>query len=444
VEPGSELRVFVLTFGPGDDPWEKFGHNAIRVIDDSVSGDYHDVAYNWGYFSFENGKLYFAWNFVRGRLIYSMMPDRGPDCIEYYSHALDRSVIQQELNLTPAQKLQLRDALRWTDTDAHRKYRYDYYLDNCSTRVRDVVDGLTGGRLRAMTQHEPSGVTFRWHTRRLIAETPWLYVALQGVLGHPVDRPLSRWDEMFLPFALRDRLREVRVPDPSGSGQLVPLVKEEKELYHSTRPTSPTRPPNTIPWFLAAGLLLSGILLGLGHFVQRKRAARWAFVIVAMPWLLLMAFAGPFLFYAWFCTDHAVTAWNENVFHVSALMLPMPVLLPMLIFGRRRWAQVTRWLTAAVAGIAILGTLLKLLPGFYQVNGDIIALTLPLNLAIAFIAWRLADSLKSPPALAQARGAAVNPAEGNGKAHLQRGSKQRVPPPAQDTLPRENDKPQSP
>ena len=181
-----------------------------------------------------------------------------------------------------------------------------------------------------------------------------------------------------------------------------------------------------IPWFLATGLLLSGILLGLGHFVQRKRIARWAFVIVAMPWLLLMAFAGPFLFYAWFFTDHAVTAWNENVFHVSALMLPMPVLLPMLIFGRRRWAQLTRWLTAAVAAIAILGTLLKLLPGFYQVNGDIIlcALTLPLNLAMAFSSSGVcADAVKLQPPSMKTPVIPAQASEGNGKAQRSRVSK---------------------
>src|SRR5436305_13109715 len=107
--PGSEMRVFVLTMGPGDEAYEKFGHNAIRVIDDSETGDYHDVAYNWGTFDFDSGFIHFAVVFVQGKLLYSMEPQKGADTIDYYTKELNRSVHQQELNLSPAQKAQLRE-----------------------------------------------------------------------------------------------------------------------------------------------------------------------------------------------------------------------------------------------------------------------------------------------------------------------------------------------
>lgn len=393
-QPGAELHVYVLTFGPGDDPWEKFGHNAIRVVDDRITGDYHDVVYNWGGFSFDNGFVAFCLQFVQGRLNYWMFADRGPQTLDYYKTALNRSIYQQELALGAEQKARLQEALDWTNTNQHRFYRYDYYRDNCSTRVRDVVDGLTEGRLAARTRSVPSGVTYRWHTRRLTAETPWLYVALQGVLGQPVDQPISQWDEMFLPFALRDRLRELQVPDPDGSGRLVPLVRRDTVIYESTRPASPSRPPATVGWFLLAGIGLSLIYLALGHFVQRKKAARWAFTIVALPWLLLLGLAGPFLVWAWLFTNHVVAARNENILHVSPLMFPMIVLLPMLVFGRRKYAQIAQWLMTTIAGIAVLGLALKVFPAFHQVNGDIIALTLPVNLSLAFIAWMLAGAVK--------------------------------------------------
>jgi hypothetical protein len=393
--PGSELHVFVLTFGPGDDPWEKFGHNAIRVIDDSVSGDYHDVAYNWGTFDFDSG---FYFRFVQGRLNYAMEPQRGPEMLDFYKNVENRSIHQQELNLSPAQKLKLKSALLWTNTNAHRYYRYDYYRDNCSTRVRDAVDGLTGGLLAAKTQMVPSGTTFRWHTRRLIGSVPWLYVALQGVLGQPVDRVISQWDEMFLPMALRDRLNELQIPDPAGGDAFVPLVKEENVLYQSTRPDNPARPPDTVQWFLLVGLVLSGIYLALGHFVRQSTRARWALVVLSLPWLLLMGLAGPFLVYAWFCTDHVVTARNENILHVSPLMLPVILLFPMLVLGKHRWASATRWLTLSAAAIAVIATTLKATPAFYQVNDDIISLTLPVNLAIAFIAWKLSAKPAAQPA----------------------------------------------
>ena len=49
-EPGAELRVWLLTAAPGDAVWERYGHNAIRVLDTRTG---RDVSYNWGIFDFD-------------------------------------------------------------------------------------------------------------------------------------------------------------------------------------------------------------------------------------------------------------------------------------------------------------------------------------------------------------------------------------------------------
>jgi Domain of unknown function (DUF4105) len=392
--PGSNLKVSVLTFGPGDEAWEKFGHNAIRIqIEDPfVPSEYRDIAYNWGYFDFEQKNFFL--NFIQGRLEYAMYGEPGEKTMRAYRDRLNRSVWEQELNLSPAQKFTLWKKLVATDTNANRYYRYDYYRDNCSTRVRDAVDDITVGRLGAFTKGVPSGTSFRFHTRRLIAETPWLYVALQGMLGQPVDQPISQWDEMFLPTKLHDRLNEMKVVI---DGKEVPLVKSDNAWFTSSRPPSPQRPPATVPWFLGAGLVLSGAFVGLGRTARRHWAARTGLVLLSVPWTALMGVGGAIIVWGWFFTDHAVAARNENVMHVSVLALPLLVMMPMLALGRRRGAWVTKWLTVSIAAISLLGALLKALPWFYQVNWDIIALCLPVNAAMAWAAWKMSSGVLASP-----------------------------------------------
>ena len=226
-----DLRVYVLTFGPGDEPWEKFGHNAIRFIDDNRTDEWHDVAFNWGMFSFDHGQIAFAWEFLQGRLIYSMGATRGQPTIDDYIKKENRTVLQQELNLTSRQKFELRDRLaRINDDESLRTYRYDYYNNNCSSRVRDAVDDLANNQLSANTKGVPSGATFRWHTDRLTASAPWLYVLLQGGMGHPVDQPIDR--ELDVRGAILGLTRDTGINEIVSAG-LQSVCYQSRDLQQS-------------------------------------------------------------------------------------------------------------------------------------------------------------------------------------------------------------------
>ncbi len=384
----AQMRVFLITFGDGDEVWEKFGHTAIWIHDPGALPKDEDLAYNWG--MFDDSKVSFYFRFFQGRLWYWMGHDSAESMMEFYAKELNRTVLLQELNLTTQQKIRIRQVLRRADTNANRFYRYDYYRDNCATRPRDVIDNLIDGRLRAGTEHAMTDTTFRSHTRRLTSGTIWLYTVLEAVMGHPVDRPLSEWDEMFLPMKLHDRVAEVKVPDPYGGAGMVPLVLQERLVYQSTRPPMPAQPPRLWPRFGMGGGALAILLLILGHFVRRHWAPRALFILLALPWVMLMGIGGVIILWGWGITDHAVARYNENVLHVSPLLLPLVIFLPKLALGRRTRARAARWLAVAAAGGSLLGLLLKVLPQFYQYNWDIIALTLPVNLAMAFIIWRLA------------------------------------------------------
>ncbi len=384
-EPGSELQVYLVTFGPGEAPWEKYGHNALRIVNDSRSDAYHDVLWHWGRFDFEH-PVQFVCRFIQARLMYEMAFNvEAEQELKAYGTTDRRSVQQQQLNLTSRQKWDLlRQLIRDYDDKETRVYRYDYYTNNCASRIRDVVDGLADHRLLAHTKGVASGTTYRFHTDRHAAGSIWLYVVLEAVLGHPVDQPIDQWAEMFLPEKLHDRINEIKIV---RDGREMPLVLSDVRLYPGGRAAVLNKPPLYAPWLLLFGVLLGAIYAGLARQVGRHWAIRWGFILATFPWLLLMSGGGAFMWWAWLGTDHAVARNNENVMHVSVLSLALLVLVPRLALGRLRRVVLVGRIAFTIVGISVAGLLLKGLPWFDQVNYSIVALCLPVNAAMAYAVW---------------------------------------------------------
>ena len=379
LEPGSGLTISVITMGPGTAVWERFGHNAIRVTDAATGAD---TTYNYGMFDF--GAERFFISFAQGRPPYWTEGHRADREIGAYIRA-DRSVWSQELDLTPAQKVALRDFLEWNSREENKYYGYDYFLDNCSTRVRDAIDRVLGGLIEAQTTDVPTGTTWRSHTRRLTAADPVAYTGLNIGLGPATDRPISAWEEMFLPLALRDHLRSIQVPAPGGGTR--PLVRSEAIEYVSSAPEPPAEPPVWWPRYLGAGAVIGALLLLLGERSRSSGAARFGFRIIGIGWSVVAGLAGVALAYLWAFTDHSAAYANQNLFQLSPLSLLIAPLLPGLGTrgGPGRW---TVRLAIAVALLALGGLLWKALPLVQQVNGEIIALALPIQAALGLSVWR--------------------------------------------------------
>ena len=401
-ERGAELSVALVTMGPGKLVWERFGHNAI-LIRDSVRGT--ERSFNYGIFDFAQEN--FILRFVQGRMLYYMVGNDARRELAAYVRG-NRSVWVQELDLTPAQRADLRDFLEWNELPENRDYRYDYYRDNCSTRVRDAIDRVIGGEIATQTAGAPAGTTYRFHTRRLVASDPLTYTGLELGLGSPVDRPITRWEEMFLPLAFREQVRTITVAGPDGARR--PLVKSEATLYTSTTPEARNIPPTWWPYYLMAGILIGATLLMLGERLGESRGARLAFGIVGGAWELLAGLAGVLLAGLLF-TDHAAAHANENLFQANPLSVALAVLVPLMAIRRGRLSRLTMVLALAVGLIGVAGVVFKLVPGVRQVNGEIIALALPIHLAVAVTAWRLsrhatAQATAHATAHATARGSA--------------------------------------
>jgi hypothetical protein len=377
--PSHELQVFLMTFGPGRQVWERFGHNAIWIHDPA---DSTDLAYNYGLFDFHQHN--FLLRFARGQMWYWMAGFPAAAYVAQYERD-NRSIWIQELELPPRAKVQLQEFLRWNAEPEHRYYHYDYYRDNCSTRVRDAIDRVLNGAIRRRTATVPAGTTYRFHTQRLTANDPLIFTALLAALGSGVDRPITAWEEMFLPLKMRNWVRTVSVPGPDG--RAVPLVRSERTIFESSAPPPPEAPPDWLPWYLLLGLAIGGGVVLLARRARTSATARFGFLVVAGCWLVVTGLAGLILAGLWGLTDHVMAYRNENLLQLDPLAL---ALLP-AAFAAVRGAGTPPWgrrLAQAVALLSLLGLALKLLPEFDQVNGPLIALALPAQLGVAFALTR--------------------------------------------------------
>jgi Domain of unknown function (DUF4105) len=374
-EPGSELEIYVMTMGVGAEIWERFGHNAIGVRNRNTGAD---LVYNYGTFDFAAPG--FVTNFLKGRMLYWVDVADAAATVRFYQTRRQRSVWIQELNLTPAQRLELATFLEWNAREENKYYRYDYYLDNCSTRVRDALDKVIGGRIKALTDTIYTGATYRSHTRRVTTNNPLMYTGITAGTGQRVDRPISGWEEMFLPLAVREYLRGVTLPGPDGSSR--PLVSSERTLYDSDAFSYRDEPPLWLPWYFLLGLILGAMSLGLARRGTRSRGARIGFNLFGVAWYGLMGLGGLILLGLWALTDHWVARQNENVLQLSLLALPLVVLLPAAVRKGAGAGRAALRISMLLTLLAAAGLVLKLLPWFSQRNLEIIALVLPVHLGL--------------------------------------------------------------
>lgn len=380
-DPGSELTVYLLTFGQGDAVWELFGHNAIWIKDRAKGTD---ITYNWGMFDFNQPN--FLGRFMTGNTRYWLEGIDLESTLQAYTQR-NRSILAQELNLTPEQKLLLKEAVETNALPQNKYYRYDYYRDNCSTRLRDMLDRALGGQLQTATTTRLTSETFRSHTMRLTQGNIPVYTGIALGLGHPGDRIISQWEEMFLPVRMANTLRTVSVTDTLE--RKVPLVRSEMALFTAGRAPEPAAAPNYLPWYVAIGIGLAALLIALVSGAEGgNRFALFGATAVATLWSLVAGVGGTALVAAWLFTQHTFTRWNENLLHFSPLSLALVILIPVSVYALRAIGR-ARKVAAIVAALSLFAFVLQGVPVFQQGNGEIIAVALPLNLAVVWAVYRL-------------------------------------------------------
>jgi hypothetical protein len=355
-------EAFLVTYGPGEIYWQRFGHNAIWLREPALDLD-HTI--NFGFFDF--AQTNFFWRFVQGRMLYFSAAQPVGREFESY-RAENRSIRTQRLELSANQYRNLRDTLLFDIRPENREYLYDYYANNCSTRVRDVIDDILGGALKRATASVPADQNLRTHTQRLVQQDLWLYLGLETALGRPLDRPVSRWDEMFLPEVVSQVLELDDVLNPD-TGK--PLVSSAEFVFEPAEPLPTVTPEVRWPvYLLLAGTF--GLLLSLS---ARIMPPVWGNSL-ALVWMLIGGSAGLFIVFAWFMTDHEAARWNANLLLLHPLML-------LALFPRMRKTVVMLSTTTA-----LLALVARWIPG-HQYTDDVLAAVLPLSLLAHWRVWTM-------------------------------------------------------
>lgn len=352
-------KIDVYTMGVGDQFTEKFGHAAVCTR--YASRPERDRCYNYGTTDFRD-PAGLGWNFVRGRSRFWVSVTTPETMMDLYIYK-DRTVYVQELALPEEQARAVAKKLHFDSLEANRYYNYHHYFDNCTTRIRDILDEHTGGLL-SKDSDKAIGPSYRDLTRRGFAHSPGLSIASDYVLGRVGDEYPSEYEGMFLPDVFRESLR-------TRLGAEVILVYER-----SGPPFSQT--PGTERLFIVIFTLL---LVAPLWWCLSRGVWRRSMIVPAVLGLFLGGFV---LWLLAVLSPLPMARYNENLL----LLFPGDILLLLLSAGgRKRYAQVRVvivLLAVAAAGVGLLAQPLWT------------AATLPV-LALLPFALGLADPLESQP-----------------------------------------------
>lgn len=361
-------RIGVVTMQPGTVFFERFGHDALVVLDPR-SGQ--AISYNFGYF--DPSEQDFIGRFVRGEMMYYLVALPLQQDLSYYDET-GRGASVQWLDLRPEQAREMAADLAERARPENARYHYDYYTANCATMVRDTLDKALGGGLHAQLSGRSRGNTYRSESVRLASPAPWMWLGFDLGLGPFADQPLSRWQEAFVPMRLADALRQVNNTDGR------PLVQSEQELLpHRIAPEPKDSARRWWPW------LLVGLAAAAGVLALRRRPRLLAGL--ALPLWLLCTLAGGLLVFLWGFSAHQAAWANRNLLLLSPLCV---LLLPGAVALLRRHPpgrlfRAVLWLVAAQALAGLVLHWLSLQP---QVNVQWIVLLLPVHAALAWVLGR--------------------------------------------------------
>jgi len=290
----SHLRISLLTCGPGDDEvWSVFGHTGVRVID---SVEHTDIVFNYGTFEFGPD---FELQFMRGKLLYCLSIQTYPGFLQEYIET-KRKVEEQELIMDWKQKEHMYYFLNWNAEPGNKYYKYDFFFDNCATRIRDIFPlPQVFGKKFQYGKLIPDGkkISFRDIINQYFNKDHWTRTGVNILLGSRIDRPMTDKDIMFLPDYLRDGLAGAMVNGhkiASPATLVLQGFNDEK---------MPINGPLMLTSFLAL-LTLAGL------FVKKLRILG-----KVMSFLLLLAtgLLGCLILVMWFATDHQGCSDNFNL-----------------------------------------------------------------------------------------------------------------------------------
>lgn len=294
IQLSPQAEISIITCGPGEELYSSFGHSAFRVNDPVLK---LDLAYNYGTFDFNKPNFYIK--FARGKLLYQLSVNHFENFVYNYKIE-DRWVKEQVLNLTPNEKNELFNFLNINAKPENREYLYDFFFDNCSTKIRDVLEKVLNNNIQFNYPHIKEEYTFRKLIQMNLDANSWGSLGIDLGLGSKIDRKATPYEYMFLPDY-------VMYAFDNATYKNKPIVKETNALINSNKNFKQKG-----SFLLSPGALFSLIMLIVGFITYRdykkNKRSKW----LDFTLFFLTGLVGIFILLLWFATDHTMTKYNFN------------------------------------------------------------------------------------------------------------------------------------
>ncbi len=329
-QDSSRLRISLLTCTPGDELYSIFGHSAIRIID---SNSVTDIVYNYGTFNFDDEGFYLK--FIRGKLLYYISIERFDD-FKFLYQATNRGMTEQVLNYSGPEKKNIQYALNENLKEENKYYKYDFFLDNCTTRLRDLL---------VMNKHPqpllPAVMPVKTPFRKAIhiyldkGKQSWSKLGIDILLGAPTDGIMTTAQQEFLPDNLMmslDSCKNTNIVRSSENLYSLPDINEQNNWF--------------TPMFFF--LVLLGIFILLGFSKNKSLQS----ILKGLDGLLffLTGLLGIILVFMWTSTDHSMTKNNYNLLWAW----PTHLIMSFLISSNRSFVKKYFLFTAIISSVLLL------------------------------------------------------------------------------------------
>jgi hypothetical protein len=301
-----QSKVYLLTCEVGDEIYEQFGHSAIR-IEDPINDI--DQCYNWGMFEFGEDEFEFNMKFAKGSLDYFM----AVEPLEYFLYPYQitkREVIQQELNLTLELRNKLWNLLLENAKPENKFYRYDFFFDNCATRIDGFLQLLLGDKLLLAEIPEITNQTYRAEVDRCFSNYPWTGFGVDLVLGYKIDVKMGNEGVMFSPIFMSQVYEESQIITPTGTQNLV--LSRDVIVQGVKRDES----HDVVFTPLVVTIIILVITILLSFFKLNVVFKIWSSFL-----FVLLGILGCLLLFMWFGTEHLGTKGNLNVIWANPLLI---------------------------------------------------------------------------------------------------------------------------
>ncbi len=330
-----EAEIYFLTCGPGTETYSVYGHSALRIV---IPAKGSDIVYNWGVFDFSTP--HFAWKFAKGGLDYMLGDSSYEAFLQDYIFE-NRWVISQKVNLEEDEIRNIFSLIAENLKPENIRYRYDFFYDDCSTRIRDLFEKAIGEDLLYPTDESKSPQTFRELTGEFQKGYPWMKFGVDLIMGSPGDKEASFRDRMFLPVYLQTGLSDLLI---RREGKMIPLLSDPEVVVDSDQP-APKEKFFTSPLFIFSLILV--ILIAVTGLLRERK---FNMILDIFLFSLFSILAVMMIFFNFF-TDHQQMRWNLNIIWLSPFIL---VCLASLLLNKdwQGWFGLVFFMTAGFLALS--------------------------------------------------------------------------------------------